>query len=190
MWGDAVAGVAEDRQKNANGLGMRNDTETTKENVEKRPKRKWNWRIWTGFPVAVAAFLSYIGFLIRFPMTRNVPWVNWLLFVLAGWLLWGGLRRAWRNPENYRGRVAGSGLALLSLALACFFGYATLYASRGLPLSANAPKVGTKAPEFELADTNGEMVTLSALLSEPIPRRDGEGTKPRGLVLIFYRGYW
>ena len=153
-------------------------------------KRNWNWRIWVGFIVALVAFVSYIPFFIKFPITRNVPWVNWLLFALAGWLLWGGLRRALRNPEAYRGKIAGSILAVLSLAAAGFFGYGTLFASRGLPPSASAPRVGAKAPEFVLADTSGKMVALSALLSEPIPSREGSGAKPRGVVLIFYRGYW
>jgi hypothetical protein len=50
-------------------------------------KRYWNWRIWAGFLVAVAAVLSYGTIFIRFPVTRNVPWVNWLLFAGAIWLL-------------------------------------------------------------------------------------------------------
>ena len=162
----------------------------TQENVPAVPKRNWNWRIWAGFLVAVVAFLSYIVIFIRFPITRNVPWVNWLLFAVAGWLLWGGLRRALRKPEVYRGKIAGSILAVLSFAAAGFFGYATLYASRGLPPSASAPRVGAKAPEFVLADTSGKMVALSALLSEPMPEKEGSGAKPRGVVLIFYRGYW
>ena len=154
------------------------------------PRRNWNWRIWAGFLVAVAAFLSYLLVFIRFPITRNVPWANWLLFALAGWLLWGGLQRALRKPEAYRGRIAGPTLAVLSFALAGFFAYVTLYASRGLPLSASAPKVGAKAPDFVLADANGKTMALSTLLSEPMRGREGSGAKPRGVVLIFYRGYW
>ncbi|MEQ1472975.1 MAG: hypothetical protein ABLQ96_04095 [Candidatus Acidiferrum sp.] len=154
------------------------------------PQLSWNWRLWAGFVVAIAAFVSYMTFFLKFPITRNVPWVNWLLFAFSGWLLWTGLRRAFRNPQAYRGKIAGPILALFSLALAVFFGYATLHASRRLPLSAGAPQVGTRAPEFTLTDTSGKMVSLSTLLSETMPASNGSATKPRGVVLIFYRGYW
>lgn len=160
------------------------------ENTSAVLKRSWNWRIWTGFLVAILGFVSYFAVFLRFPITRNVPWANWLLFILAGYLLWGGLRKAWRNPQAYRGKIAGPILAVLSLAIVGLFGYGTLFASRGLPPSASAPRVGDRAPEFTLADTSGKMVSLSALLSEPIPGKEGLGAKPRGVFLIFYRGYW
>lgn len=162
----------------------------TQEESAAGTKRIGNWRIWAGFLVAIAAFVSYSAFFIRFPMTRNVPWANWLLFALASWFLWGGLRRAVRNPEMYGGKIMGPVVAVLSLALAGFFGYVTMYASRGLPPAASAPKAGAKAPEFVLADTSGKMVALSTLLSEPMPGTEGPGAKPLGVVLIFYRGYW
>lgn len=163
---------------------------STREKGSGVAKRNWNWRIWVGFLVVLAALFSYITFFIRFPITRNVPWVNWLLFALAGWLLWQGLWRGLRKPEMYRGKIAGPVLAVLGLAAAGFFGWATLFASRGLPLSTGAPRVGAKAPEFVLADTGGKMVALSALVSERMPGTEGTGTKPRGVLLIFYRGYW
>jgi hypothetical protein len=153
-------------------------------------KRKWNWRIWTGFVVAIIAIVSYLAIFIRFPITRDVPWANWLLFGLAAWLLVGGLRRAFGRPETYRGKIAGPILAILSLGLAGFFGWGTLHATRILPPSTGAPRVGTKAPEFTLADASGHMIALSTLLSEPLPGRQGAGPNPRGVVLIFYRGYW
>jgi len=151
-------------------------------------ERKWNWRIWSGFLLAVAAVPGYFLFFARFPITRNVPWASWLMFAAAGWLLSVGVRRAFASPEVYRGRIAGPILAALTLGAASLFGYATLYASRQLPVAVDAPGVGDKAPEFALADMGGKMVALSALLSEPMPGR--EGGKPRGVLLVFYRGYW
>jgi hypothetical protein len=151
-------------------------------------KRKWNWRIWLGFLLAVAAVPGYFLFFARFPITRNVPWASWLMFAAAGRLLWVGVRRAFVSPEVYRGRIAGPILAVLSLGATGLFGYATLYASRQLPVAAGAPRVGDKAPEFTLSDTSGNMVALSTLLSEPMPGM--EGVKPRGVLLVFYRGYW
>ena len=159
--------------------------------VEQAPgerKPKWNWRNWLGFLLAVAAVPGYFLFFARFPITRNVPWASWLMFATAGWLLWVGVHRAFASPEVYRGKIAGPILAALSLGAAVLFGYATLYASRQLPGAAGAPRVGDKAPEFTLADASGKMVALSTLLSEPMPGM--EVGKPRGVLLVFYRGYW
>jgi hypothetical protein len=154
------------------------------------PKRNWNWRIWAGFLLVVAAFLSYGVIFIRFPITRDVPWLNWLLFAGAGWLLRAGMRRARKEPKAYRGKIAGAILLVLSLAMAAFFIVGTTYFTKHLPASKEAPKVGAKAPEFALADTNGITTTLAALLSEPMPEIEGAGAKPRAVALIFYRGYW
>ena len=153
-------------------------------------KRNWNWRIWAGFLLAVAAVPSYIALFARFPVTRNVPWTSWVMFAAAAWLLWVGVRLAFRSPVVYRGKIMGPILAVLSLGVVGFFEYATLYASRQVPASLGAPTVGAKAPEFMLADTSGKMVALSTLLSESMPVRQGSGAKPRGVLLIFYRGYW
>ena len=99
-----------------------------------------------------------------------------------------GARGEEAKGEVYRGRIVGLILAVLSLGAVGVFAYATLYASRQLPVAAGAPAVGDKAPEFALADTSGRMVTLSMLLSEPMPGiRAGN---PRGVLLVFYRGYW
>jgi len=54
-----------------------------------------------------------------------------------------------------------------------------------LPPSTQTPKVGEKAPEFTLPDTNEKPVKLAELLAGP----EG-GPKPAGVLLIFYRGYW
>jgi hypothetical protein len=151
-------------------------------------KHRWNWQIWTGFLLALAVTPAYFVFFARFPVTRDMPWASWIMFALAGLLLWAGLAKAFASSRVYRGKIVGPILAFLSIGAAVFFGYATLYASRKLPAAAGAPRVGEKAPEFTLADTSGNMVAMSTLLSEPMPGMDGQ--KPRGLVLIFYRGYW
>ena len=53
-----------------------------------------------------------------------------------------------------------------------------------LPISTGAPYVGQKAPGFTLPDQQGRMVSLSSLL------KPTGNEKVKGLVLIFYRGYW
>jgi hypothetical protein len=133
-----------------------------------------------GFLVCLVGFLSYFFLFTRFPVTRDVPWANWLLFAVGLALAGAGIARAFRRPETYRGRVLGPILGVLSLAVVGFFLFATLVASRQLPSGANAPKVGEKAPDFTLPDSQGRPVALHDLV--------GPG-KP-WVVLIFYRGYW
>jgi hypothetical protein len=41
-------------------------------------KLRWNWATWAGFLLSILAFVSYFTILVQFPITRNVPWVNFL----------------------------------------------------------------------------------------------------------------
>src|SRR5436309_6667956 len=89
-----------------------------------QPTRRPNALLWLGFLVSVFAFLSYVPIFARYPSTRDVPWVNLLLFALGLFLLVGGLRRAFTQPTGYRGKIAGPILTTLSvaaLALFCLF---------------------------------------------------------------------
>ncbi|MEY2440164.1 MAG: hypothetical protein QOI34_1549 [Verrucomicrobiota bacterium] len=136
--------------------------------------------LWTGFILVVAGFLSY-SFFVRFPITRDFPWANLLLFCAGGILLISGLVRAFRLPGLYRGKIFGPILALLSLLVFGLFSYALFYVVRQMPASTSAPRVGDKAPEFVLPDQDGKPVSLTGLLSSA-------GT--RAAVVIFYRGHW
>ncbi|MFN2542066.1 MAG: redoxin domain-containing protein [Chthoniobacterales bacterium] len=140
-------------------------------------KRKWNWALWFGFVFVVAGFLIYPVF-VQFPIARDFPWANLLLFVLGGMFLITGLVRAFGRPQLYRGKIFGSVFALLALFAFAFFAYKIFYVLREVPLSAQAPRIGEKAPAFTLPDQNGNQIALADLLS------------PNGAVLIFYRGHW
>src|SRR5208282_2612392 len=158
-------------------------------------KRSWNWRLWGGFALVVVGVASYQYLFVRFAVTRDFPWANLTLFTLAAYLLVAGLRRAFQQPEAYRGKVSGTILASLSALLVGFFLFVVFYMARQVPESRDAPAVGQIAPDFTLADENGQPVTLSTLLRSPFSTNDWPAAgEPRGntagAVLIFYRGYW
>ena len=148
---------------------------------------RFNWPIWLGFLLSVVAFLSYFFVFIWFPVTRDFPWANLLLFALAAVFLVLGMRRAFAPDRAYRrrSRVVGAAVAVLSVAIFGSFIFTTFIMARWLPASHGAPQVGRKAPDFNLADTSGKPTSLTELLSTPI-----NGKPVRGVSLIFYRGYW
>src|SRR2546425_12672684 len=117
-----------------------------------------------GFVVAVGGLFSY-EFFAEFPMTRDFPWANLLLFGIGAALLLVGLFRAFGRPQVYRGKVFGSIFATISLFLFAFFAYEIFYVLRQVPLSAQAPRVRAKAPELLLPNQNGQPVALGELLS-------------------------
>jgi hypothetical protein len=149
--------------------------------------RRFNWPIWAGFLLSLIAFLSYFLVFVWFPLTRDFPWANLLLFALAALLLLVGIRRAFAPDRAHPGRskIAGAILTTLSVAIFGFFIFATLISSRRLPASHSAPQIAQLAPEFTLADTSGKAVSLSDLLASPI-----NGKPSKGVLLVFYRGYW
>jgi hypothetical protein len=140
-------------------------------------KRRWNWALWVGLFLAIAGIVTY-PVLVQYPIARDFPWANLLLFAAGGILLISGLVRAFGRPQLYRGKIFGSIFALLALFAFAFFAYEIFYVLREVPLSAQAPRIGEKAPAFTLPDQNGKPVALTDLLS------------PNGAVLIFYRGHW
>ncbi|HZE25074.1 MAG TPA: hypothetical protein VE054_13850 [Blattabacteriaceae bacterium] len=74
-----------------------------------------------------------------------------------------------------------------------------------MPSSAAAPQVGQKVPDFTLADTSGNKVSLDQLLGkadasvsasantatgQAIPVGLSTATPTKAVLLVFYRGYW
>jgi hypothetical protein len=142
-------------------------------------KRHFNLTIWIGFLIVVGSIVSYIPIFTVVASTRDVPWVNYILFLVGGALLTVGLQRAFRNPEHYGGKISASILGVLSLLIAGLFVGFILYGGRQIPAAENALRRGQPAPAFTLADTDGRLVSSSELLKNH-----------RALLLIFYRGYW
>lgn len=145
----------------------------------------FTWPLWTGLLLCAVALFSYPFFFVRFPVTRDFPWANLLLYCVASGLLIVGLRRAFGIGSRKRTRILGSILAVASTMIFALFIFVVFVFPRHLPSSASAPQVGQKAPQFTLTDTNGKAVSLSELLTAPI-----DGKAPAGVLLVFYRGYW
>jgi len=150
-------------------------------------QRRWNWYLWAGSLLCLVAFASYFLLFSRFPVTRDVPWVNFLLFGTGVAFLFVGLKRAFGQPQQYRGKIAGPILGTLSLLIVGVFSFAVFYQTRQLPASTGAPRVGQKAPEFVLPDNNNNPLTLSSLLSSASADTQA---RPKGVLLVFYQGYW
>ena len=147
--------------------------------------RSFNWPVWAGLLLSVVAFISYFFVFVRFPVTRDFPWASLLLFAVAAALLLVGVRRAFSPERRVGSKVAGLVAATLSLTIFGFFVFSTFIMARWMPAAHGAPQVGQKAPEFTLSDTDGKPVSLSELISTPI-----DGKAPKGVLLVFYRGYW
>jgi hypothetical protein len=141
-------------------------------------KKNWNWSLWIGFLFALTGFLSYT-FFAQFPITRDFPWPNLLLFAVGGILLVLGLFRAFGKPRVYRGKIFGPILATLGLLMLAFFSYVFFYVLRQVPPSTGAPRVGQKAPDFALSDQDEKDVSLRDLVG-----------RSKAVAVIFYRGFW
>jgi len=116
-----------------------------------------------------------------------MPWANFLLLAAGLALLASGIWRAFGQSQQYRGKILGPIFGLISLVAAGLFCLLIFYAGKQLPKSASAPRIGQKAPEFILKDTDNKEVSLASLMTTPLPNTQAA---PKGVLLIFYRGYW
>ena len=146
--------------------------------------RRFNWPLWLGFVLSVVGVFSYLAVFVWYPVTRDFPWANLLLFAVAAVLLFVGVRRAFASDRR-RSKIVASIVATLSVVVIALFLVGFFVGGRALPASKGAPQVGQKAPDFTLTDTGGKAVSLNELLSTPI-----NGNPPKGVLLVFYRGYW
>jgi len=149
--------------------------------------RAWNWRLWVGFLICL---LSPFAFFSLFEITRSAVWISVALFVIAAVLIVGGLQRTYSAPESYRGRIAGPIVVTLSVLVMALFAFGMYEMKKAYPVAKNAPQVGQKAPEFALTDSNNKNVKLAELLSAPLSESSGSAPARRGVLLVFYRGYW
>ena len=146
-----------------------------------------NSALWAGCLLALIAVLSNGLYFLRPPAQAAIPWLNLLSAIVALIFLLIGLRRAYSSARLYRGKLSGSICASISILLLAgsIFGF---FAARRLPSPEEAPRLGQQVPDFTLPDTNHKPVALAHLLAaaEPV----SSATRPRTVLLIFYRGYW
>ena len=149
--------------------------------------RRINWPLWVGLLLTLAGFMSYFFIFVRFPVTRDFPWANFLLFLFAGVVLFMGLRRGFASdrPHPTRSKIVTVLVSAFCLVVMALFVFAYFVGGRMLPESKGAPQVGQRVPDFTLPDTTNKQVSLNELMTVPI-----NGKTPRGVLLIFYRGYW
>lgn len=147
--------------------------------------KRLNWHIWAGFILSLIAGFSYLFVFVRWPVTRDFPWVNLIFFAIALVFLFLGLRRAFKPDKGIVSKIFSSLAAALGLLMLIGLLFSVFVIGRRLPASPGAPQAEHKAPEFTLTDSNNKQVTLAQLLSEPINNKP-----PKGVLLIFYRGYW
>ena len=143
--------------------------------------------LWTGFAFSLSALLCNAIFFLSPPGQQVIPWLSLLLAASAVMFLATGLKLVFTQAQALRAKVFSSILGVVALLLTGL-GVLVFVHSRALPMSAEAPKIGGKAPDFTLADTGGKMVTLDQLLA-PLTS-DSNPAAPKAALLIFYRGYW
>lgn len=173
-------------------------------------QRRSNLAPWGGLLLALAALFVNAGFFLGVSWQKIIPVLSPALAIAALFFATVGVVRAFRESHVYGGKISSSVLGVLSLLLFALVIFSSVSA-RKLPGSAGAPQPGQKAPDFTLADTNGNKVSLGQLLSgSAAPTTTalagatgvagnaggsaGPGgatsNAPKAVLLIFYRGYW
>jgi len=145
-------------------------------------RRRRNWHLWVGFLLSILGVLSYFLVFARYPVTRDTPWANYLILAAGIGFMISGLRRAYAQSQQYRGKIVGLILAVLSFTTVGFFCFLIFYATKQMPKAPDAPRVGQKAPEFVLTDANNKEVSLASLMTVPLPN---SYTPPKGVFWFF-----
>jgi peroxiredoxin len=131
----------------------------------------------------MVAFLSYPFVFERWPVTRDFPWANLLLFGVAALLVAVGLSRAFSaNRLRWLRITSGLLVAVLSFATFANFALSVFVRARNLPASTHAPGIGERAFGFTLPDESGTPVSLAGLLS---PTATPDTSVSRGVLLVF-----
>ncbi|HEY7405846.1 MAG TPA: hypothetical protein VIB39_20135 [Candidatus Angelobacter sp.] len=165
--------------------------------MAEKTERRRNWAPWLALLFVVVVIALNATAFVGIPGQGPIQWL--ILAFGIGAVLWAviGVRRAFGQSHLYGGKITGCIFGVLALLVCGLVVFGWIHA-RDLPSSAGAPKVGQKAPDFTLTDTNNNQVSLGQLLSTA---QDGTAANatgaaparspaPKAVLLIFYRGYW
>lgn len=156
-------------------------------------ERRRNWAPWLALLFILVAMGLNAATFMTARGTLAILWLGLAAGLVALVYSIIGIKRAFGQPSVYGGKISSSIFGVLALLFCGLMAFGW-FGARALPASAGAPHVGQKAPEFTLADTQGNNVSLTQLLG-----RDGavkmaatgaSNTPPKAVLLIFYRGYW
>lgn len=153
--------------------------------------RQRNWMAWVGLLLVLLSVLLNLLLFVGVSVQKIIPPSSMVLAALAAICAIAGVVRSFRQPQVYGGKVSNSILGIVTVLLCAFIVVASMGA-RKLPETAAAPQTGQKAPDFLLADTNNNKVSLAQLLgnSGGTANSSSAATKQKAVLLIFYRGYW
>lgn len=124
---------------------------------------------WIGVLLSTAALISYFTLSVKLPGLRDTAWLN-----LAA--MGAGLAISITAFARRRSVWSSAGLALSTVWSVALLGFVFVLSNQ-LPPTDSTIAVGQTAPDFALADQNGQRLALSDL--------DGAS-----VVLVFYRGFW
>ncbi len=146
--------------------------------------RRKNLAPWWGLLCALSAIGCNVALFLGSTAQAALPVLSLIFAGVAVMFSVIGLRRAFGQPQIYRGKVLSVVLTVVTLLPVALTAFAFV-AARKIPSSAAAPQVGQRVPDFTLADISGKPVSLDQLLSS------SSGVQaPKAVLLIFYRGYW
>jgi len=149
-------------------------------------QRLTNSALWYGLLITLFGIASEFFYFFRppQPIPHVLPWINLLVPVIGLIYLFIGLARAFGRPAVYSGKIWGSSVTVIALLLLA--GNVALFRqTRDVPKSAGAPQVGQRLSEFTLWDSSGQQISLSQLFASST-----DGSQPKAVLLVFYRGYW
>jgi hypothetical protein len=148
--------------------------------------RLTNSALWYGLLITVLGIAAeFLYFFRPVPSIAHLlPWINLLVPAIGLILLVIGLARTFRQPAVYRGKIWGSIVTVIALLLLA--GNVFLFrVTRNVPKSAGAPQIGQRLSEFNLPDSTGQATSLAQLFAA-----SADGSQPKAVLLVFYRGYW
>jgi hypothetical protein len=154
-------------------------------------ERRRNRAPWLAFLFTLIAIALNAWTFFTLKGTESAVWLSFAAGLCAVIFGLAGLGRAFGRSRIFGGKVPSVIFSVLALLVCGLMAFLWFHA-RALPASAGAPRVGQKAPDFTLPDTQGNQVSLAQLLAGTNSGDAQKAATPpaKAVLLIFYRGYW